>query len=146
MASLNCSLCVHSTYANKVKLESTTNKPIQVFEVQVFSSGTNVALGKSSSQSDTMKKFHSSRAIDGKLDSFSHTKGDNAWLEIDLGGAYSIEKIGIRNRWCKTKSDPTDCLCRLSHVVVSLMDTTGEVVSSKTLDDTCDVEYLVLFF
>ena len=41
--------------ASKVKLQSLTSRKIQVFEVEVFSSGNNVAVGKTATQSTTYK-------------------------------------------------------------------------------------------
>eukprot|EP00804_Cyclotella_cryptica_P019929 CCRYP_007834-RB/>CCRYP_007834-RB protein AED:0.04 eAED:0.04 QI:2/1/1/1/0.5/0.36/11/3369/584 len=45
------------TRARKVKIESTTQQSIHVFEVQVFSSGSNVAVGKAATQSSTFQNF-----------------------------------------------------------------------------------------
>jgi hypothetical protein len=116
-------------------LESTTGKPIHVFEVEVLSDGMNVA--KSASQSSTLKRFEASRAIDGKPFSFSHTSDANAWLEIDLEGLYPINSVEIANRWCKDASDPRGCLCRLSDAKVSLIDENGNEVASQSIGDAC---------
>lgn len=73
--------------------------------------GTNIAIGKSASQSSTLAGYPSavaSSAIDGNTDgnffdgSVSHTNADaNAWWQVDLGASASITSIAIWNR--------TDC-------------------------------------
>ena len=132
---------------SKVKIFSLYGKPIQMFEVQVISSGMNVAQGKLAFQSSTLKdKFDASKAVDGNSNSFSHTKGGLPWWEVDLGGSYPIESVHIANRWCRNSDDPRGCLCRLSHSVVSIVDESSDWVASQFLGDTCgqlevDIEF-----
>lgn len=128
--------------ANKVKLQSTiAGNPIQMFEFEVISNSINVALGKTATQSADFKgntRFSASRAVDGNANTFSHTRSDNcAWWTVDLGGTYTINSIKILNRYCIDPTDPSGCLCRLSHAVVSLLDENGQWVDTKVLGDTC---------
>ena len=46
-------VCFHK--GQKIKIEATTNDAIQVFEVEVLSENTNVALGKTATQSSIFK-------------------------------------------------------------------------------------------
>lgn len=135
------------TQARKVKIESTTQQSIHVFEVRVFSSGSNVAVGKTATQSSTFQNFEASRAVDGSAKSFSHTKdgfsvpsweGDTSpWWEVDLGGLFHIDTVQILNRFCADPSDPDGCLCRLTNATLSLRDQNDLVVESKSFGDTC---------
>eukprot|EP00956_Cyclotella_meneghiniana_P031653 scaffold83776_cov22-Cyclotella_meneghiniana.AAC.2 len=136
----SCESCLPS--ANKIKLQSILGQHLHVLEVQVFSSGTNVALGKAATQSSTFKgkdeKFGANMAVDGNLDSFSHTGGGSfEWWEVDLGGSYPIESVKIYNRWCHDALDSSQCLCRLSHTAVLLVDGDGNVIHSEMMGDMC---------
>ena len=112
-----------------------------MFEFQVFSSGVNIALGKTASQSsdylNSVATFGASRALDGSLTTFSHTNDNNAWWEVDLAGFASLESISIANRWCSSPSDPNGCLCRLSYASVELLDDLDTVIAQHFLGDTC---------
>ena len=132
--------------AKRVKLKATTSLNIHVFEVRVFSSGQNVALNKNASQSSTFGSLNPSRAIDGDLLSFSHTDDGNAWWEVDLLNPHSIDSVNIKNRWCKDKTDPSGCLCRLSNVTLSLINDVGSVVVSKNIGGTCGLPDLTFSF
>jgi hypothetical protein len=97
--------------ARRVKLQSLTGAQIQVFEVEVYSSGDNVAAGKSTTQSTTFNnsnRFAAGLAVDTSNTTFSHTnlKDQAPWWMVDLGGMFSIESIVIVNRWCRNSSDP----------------------------------------
>jgi hypothetical protein len=137
--------------ARFVKLESTTGKPIQVFEVEVLSNSVNVAVDKTATHSDTHKTFDASYAIDGDEGTFSHTgmaDGPNGtdWLEIDLGGLYSIDTIVIHNRWCANKDDPNGCLCRLSEAMLALADEEGKFIASAQMPNTCTHDRVTVTF
>ena len=101
--------CNKST--KKVKLESTTGEPIQIYELEAYtSSGTNVAINGSAIQSSTFKDsptFVADNAIDGNQATFSHTSsGDaNPYLEIVLAATTEIDNVRIINRWCGNPSD-----------------------------------------
>jgi hypothetical protein len=128
----------------KVKLQSVTGEPIQVFEVKAYSSGVNVAQGKTAMQSSTFRgnpRFDANKAIDGNANTFSHTVVSStcpSWWEVNLGGLFPIESIEILNRWCQDESDPTSCLCRLSHASLALFDEAGRCVESISIGDVCD--------
>jgi len=124
--------------AKKIKLQSNTGMPIHLFQLQVISSsGDNVALGKTSTQSSTLGSFTALKAVDGNQATFSHTNDANAWLEVDLGGIFSIRSVVIVNRWCKEPSDPSACLCRLSYASLVLVDNLGTEISSISTGNTC---------
>jgi hypothetical protein len=124
--------------ARKVRLESTTGAYIQLFELKALSSNDNVALqGTATQSSDWNDRFVASKAIDGDETTFSHTKDASSYLEVDLGNAYSIEKVVIVNRWCGGTGDTVGCLCRLSKANLSLIDEDGLVIARRQLGDTC---------
>ncbi|KAL3800866.1 hypothetical protein HJC23_001703 [Cyclotella cryptica] len=75
------------TCARKLKIQATSGKPINVFEVQAFSANVNKALNKVANQSsDLSENFVASKAVDGNTNSFSHTALDDssAWWEAQL--------------------------------------------------------------
>ena len=120
-----------------------------MFEVQVFSSGNNVANGKPSAQSSTLRTgLEASRAVDGDATTFSHTgaqvQGSLVWWEVDLGNEYSVESVTIMNRWCTDATDPPGCLCRLSSAELLLVDGQGSVTAALAMGDTCGKSRLLL--
>jgi len=133
--------CFNSCLVRKVKLESTTKKQIQIFELQAFSSGENVALLGYARQSSLLNgniKFRASHAIDGINSTFSHTKDMKAWIEIALTAPVRIDYVVILNRWCVDSSDPNGCLCRLSYSRLTLYNEFDSPVSTTTFGSTCD--------
>ena len=109
-----------------------------MFEVEVISEGSNVALGKSATQGSTLKHFDAARAIDGDVGTFSHTDpGACSNWEVDLGELKPIHSITIKNRWCKSESDDPQCLCRLSQATVSLFDDQDEWVHTALIGNMC---------
>ena len=131
-----------------VKIELGTGQNIAMFEVQVLSSGINIAPGKPSSQSSTFKSFGASLAVDGKMNTFSHTNvassDSSVWWKVDLGAELPIESVTVMNRWCGSSSDPSGCLCRLSYATLLLIDGNGDIVATQSVGDTCG-ELEVLF-
>lgn len=124
--------------ASRVKLQSLTGALIHVFEVQVYSSGNNVASGKVASQSSTFKnktEFGAQKAVDGNRVTFSHTAVDDyvPWWEVDLGEMYIIDSVKILNRWCGKLDDPSNCLGRLSHAAILLFTNQRQWVSTTFL-------------
>ncbi|KAL7519551.1 hypothetical protein ACHAWX_004352 [Stephanocyclus meneghinianus] len=129
--------------AQKVRLESTTGEQISIFEFQVYSSGTNIALQGTATQSsdcDNREVCGASRGIDDDNTTFSQTNDSNAWWEIDLGGLYSIDSVLVVNRYCGIEEGgiPLGCLCRLSNSTITLLDKTEAIVALKTIGNTCD--------
>lgn len=126
--------------ASKIKLQSITGMPIAMFEIEVMSSGQNVALGKSATQSATFKNkpsMSASAAVDGDVSTFSHTEVDScSWFEVDLEASLHIESFKIVNRWCKDESDPNGCLCRMSGAAVSIFDG-DQFIYTTLLGDMC---------
>ena len=112
-----------------------------MFEFQVFSSGKNVASGKSSRQSSTFKDFEASLALDGRVDTFSHTNVASSGIpvtwEVDLGGDFPIDTVRVLNRSCGGSNDPNGCFCRLSKATLFLMDNAGAVLATQSFGDTC---------
>ena len=72
-------------------------------------------------------------------------RDSNAWLEVDLGDDYPIDKVVIKNRWCRNESDEPMCLCRLSSAEILLLDDSGLILAEKNLQDTCGVHTLSSF-
>jgi hypothetical protein len=125
----------------RVQLAGTNN--LHLTEVQVFGTPTttaaNVAQGKPASQSSTFSAdYPASRAVDGNTDgnhlskSINHTNYDvNAWWQVDLGSATTINTITLWNR--------TDCCSdRLSNffVFVANYDMTGKGFGDLVVDNT----------
>ena len=85
-------------------------------EVEVFSGGTNVASGKTVTQSSISHPgtFDPPNLVDGNKTNFAHTNnGAVEWFLIDLGKDYDIEKVVITNR--------TDCCqARLRNTKIQL--------------------------
>ena len=114
-----------------------------MFELQIISDRSNIAVGKDATQSSDFKgkaMFAASKAVDGNKNSFSHTgrSGCGVWWEVDLEDSFPIESIKILNRWCHAKEDPTGCLCKLSHAAISLLDDYGKLVDATLTGNTCD--------
>jgi hypothetical protein len=115
-----------------------------MFELQIISAGLNVAIGKDATQSSNFngKAFAASKAVDGKMNTFSHTGTSEygVWWEVDLGDSFPIESIKILNRYCQDISDKQGCLCRLSHAVIFLLlDGDGKWVDAVFTGNTCGV-------
>ena len=131
-----------------VKIELSTGQNIQMFEVRVFSSGSNIATGKSSSQSSTLNNYGPRLAVDGKNNTFSHTNiatsGNPVWWKVDLGSEFAIESVTVLNRWCSSSADPNGCLCRLSSATVSLIAYNGDIVATQSVGNTCGKRELIL--
>ena len=123
--------------AMKLKLESTTGQPIQLFEIEAFSGGANVAKNADATQSTTFEQYYASNVVDGNGATFSHTNDGKPWLEVDLGKEFAIDSIKIANRWCGETNDEEGCLCYLSNANLSVLDENGSTVSSVRLGDTC---------
>lgn len=132
--------------AMKLKLESTTGQPIQLFEIEAISAGVNVAKNAGATQSTTFEQFYASNAVDNDSATFSHTNDDSPWLEVDLGKDFAIDSIKITNRWCGNEDDVQGCLCRLTNATVSLLDENDSTVSSVLLDDTCGQHLVEILF
>jgi len=85
------------------------DRPLMMAEVEVFSAGKNVALGKQTAQSSAERRSFGERAVDGNRQgaydhyrptTVMHTRAGlpDAWWEVDLGREYPIERIAIWNR------------------------------------------------
>jgi hypothetical protein len=139
--------------ARKVKLHQTSGSPIQIFELEVFSSSTsnNIAVGKTATRSSTFVsssgiKFEDSNSVDGNPSTFSHTTGSQSWLEVDLEESTFVNTITLQNRWCKAPNDPTGCLCKLTGATLILIDELGADVTSINIGDTCGQATLEFVF
>jgi hypothetical protein len=111
-----------------------------MFDVKIYSPGNNLALMERATQSSTLKgldKFAASSAIDGDINSFSHTSDNTPWWQVELASISPIEYVEIKNRFCGNVDDLTGCLCRLSGAKLSLLNEIGLVVAEQHLDDTC---------
>ncbi|KAL7516884.1 hypothetical protein ACHAWX_001854, partial [Stephanocyclus meneghinianus] len=106
----------------------------------------NIATGKTATQSSTLGNFSASRAIDGDISTYSHTNGDNAWLEIDMGDVYPINHVAIFNRWCLDPNDLPGWLCRLSGIELSLIDDNNFVVATESIGNSCGLKEVTINF
>ncbi len=91
---------------------------------------TNVALGKSTTQSSDGYGYTGVGAVDGEPSTFSHTgDGDMApWVEVDLDGSWSIDEVSLYNR--------VDCCAsRLYNIVVEVLDASGGVVWASAVQN-----------
>jgi hypothetical protein len=81
----------------------------------------NVARGKPALQSSTLGGFAASLGVDGMLGNFTHTLVTDAapWWEVDLGQAFAIEEIVLRNR------GDGCCQSRFRDLTVSIIDMPG---------------------
>jgi hypothetical protein len=115
-----------------------------MFEVQVISMGSNVAVGKHATQSSDFNgkaMFAAFKAVDDKENTFSHTGRSECgvWWEVDLRDLSPIKSIEILNRWCENESDKNGCMCRLSQAAISLLDDDGNWVDAVLTGNTCGV-------
>lgn len=132
--------------AKRIKLYKVnySKEVFQMFEVQVYSAGTNVAPNGVASQSSTYKNktnFAASKAIDKSGTTFSHTHTDDKdpWWELELPESIDVDSVVIMNRWCENPSDPQKCLCRLSNARILLIDESGNIVDAANLgSNTCN--------
>jgi hypothetical protein len=127
----------------ELRLEATTGQQIAMFELQAWSSGINVALYGTASQTSNRNNgeiLDASRAIDGNNVTYSHTNDPNAAWEVDLKWSYPIEHVLIFNRYCGNNPslDPLGCLCRLSNSTLSLVDEADAVVATTSIGNTCN--------
>jgi hypothetical protein len=137
--------------ARYVKIhQNITMEQLSMFEVLVFSDGTNVALNKSANQSSTLVEGSIARlasyAIDSSLTSFSHTDCSDPWWIVDLGCMMPIELVTIMNHWCEDPSDAPGCLCMMSNATLSLLDDHMAVVQTKEIGNTCGVDEISFNF
>lgn len=123
-------------------LTSSPEKPEKKAAVPLKS----ITNGKTATQSSTLGNFSASRAIDGDINTFSHTNDDNAWLEIDMEDVYPINYVSIVNRWCVGPHDPSGCLCRLSGVELSLIDDSNIAVATESIGNTCGLKEVTVEF
>jgi hypothetical protein len=94
-----------------VTVAKTDGTELVLGQVRVFGDPngiTDLALGKTATESSTAYGGVASRAVDGNTDgvfndnSVSHTNSElNAWWQVDLGASYNVSSISIYNR--------TDC-------------------------------------
>ena len=116
-----------------------------MFEVEILSSSSNVAVGKIASQSTNLTdvKRLAEDAVDGDNSTFSHTKSENeSWWQVDIEQTEIIQTVQIVNRFCgdpTTDNDNQKCLCRLSHANLEIYDGSGSTtpLASRALGDTC---------
>jgi formylglycine-generating enzyme required for sulfatase activity len=117
---------------------------LSIAEAQIFSSGTNIALRKHATQSNTYGNARAQLAVDGNTDglfdhgSVTHTQnGPGEWWEVDLGAVYPLDRIVLWNR--------TDVAGeRLASVTVSLLDEQRHAVWSAKTDASPRDKYVLL--
>ncbi len=76
-----------------------------VFLILDYTDPTNLALGKSAHQSDTVNGHEASLAVDGNADTCSITEDEGlTFWDVELGGQYQVAEVVIDNSG--------DCCCR----------------------------------
>jgi len=104
--------CKPAISGNKVKLELSGVRQLELAEVEVFAGRGygkgygkgNLAKGKPTSQSSTDHRGSSSHAVDGNKAqnwgglSCTHTAKSNSWWKVDLQSENAIEKVIVWNR------------------------------------------------
>jgi hypothetical protein len=118
--------------ASVVKLESTTGDKLNAYEINMYSSGNDIAASGTATQSSTFNDktiFEAYRGIDGDSTTFFHTGADDtsAWWQVALSQESEIESVEILNRKCGD-NDIAECLCRMSSAKLSLIGEQGSVV------------------
>ena len=112
----------------------------------------NVVAGKTVFQSSTYtigsgEHYPASNLVDNDISHYSRGNTDEtSWLEIDLGESVPVASVSILNRWCENSSDPTSCLCSLTGASLSLIDESGEELTSNLIGDTCGQSTLEFVF
>lgn len=82
-------------------------------------------------QGSTWSSSHTAdRALDGSVDTFTHTTGNDRWFNLDLGGTFSISEVQLTNR--------STLGSRLDGAVITAYDEAGNVV--HTFDPITDAE------
>jgi hypothetical protein len=148
--------------ASKVRIESTDDEPIQLYEVQVFSSGMNVVIsGIVTQSSDYDDDYLAYNAIDDNTTTFSLTLGGSgAYWELELDQLYVIESVLVINTYTDSNVqllmdsnysgfdslDVDDISCRLSNAAVTLLDESGSVVASESMGDSCGQTTISVLF
>ena len=101
----------------------------------------NIALNRETEQNCDNYIYKSSRAVDGDIESFSHTSrcSNNDWWKVQLDEGSVINKIVILNR--------IDC-CRerLDDANVEILDENGDVISVQNVGKTSQNGEIVLFY
>ena len=101
-------------------------------EVQVFSSGKNIARTGKATQSSVGYNSPAAKAIDGNRNgtfaSCSCTNSERAaWWELDLGGEFPIDSIAVWNR--------TDCCPeRLDQLSIQILDDKKKVIRERVVN------------
>ena len=125
--------CSGAVLAQRVTLDGRsaaggTGEYLNIAEVEVYSGGQNVALGKATTGGVTYCGGTLSRGNDGNTQGHWNTgtvfhtyNGGNAWWEVDLGQPYSIDKVVVYSR--------TDCCqWRVNNAAIILKDASGAQV------------------
>jgi hypothetical protein len=136
----------------KVRIESTTDKALQFFEVQALSypNASNVALKSlqaNATQSSNFKQNTAAeKAIDGNMATYSQTnEGAGSWWQVELKDVNDLSAVKVLNRNCGGggSSDLNGCLCSLSNAELQLYDSQGQLFATRVFGNTCGQLLLV---
>ena len=136
----------------KIKIQSTTDLAINMFELGAFYNGSNVALGNAANQSSTFNedntKFGANNAVDNDTTTFSSTNdAPGQWWQIILENSTDIHSIQILNRYCgQDTSDPLGCLCRFTNAEIKLYAENMSIMTTRLLGNTCGMLLIVELF
>lgn len=136
----------------KIKIQSTTNLAINMFDFRAFSNTSNVALRGIANQSTTFNdddaRFGASNAVDNDTATFSSTiDGPGQWWQVILETSADIHSIQILNRYCgQDPSDRLGCLCRLANAEIILYNDDMSSITTRILGNTCGMILIAEIF
>jgi len=87
----------------------------------------NLALGKKATQSSDNGDYLAELAVDGDINTFSHSQGPtNEWWQVDLGEPVSVQRVTIVNR-------QDCCYNRLRNFHIKLINDQGATVADMVV-------------
>ncbi|KAL3817435.1 hypothetical protein ACHAXA_001442, partial [Cyclostephanos tholiformis] len=135
----------------RVRVQLEGRNYLHLREVEVFDqNAVNMALNKPATQSSNTR-FDVQWAVDGSLDTFSHTDLDtgkynlvavifpSAWWEVDLGEGNEVSRVTIYNRNDGDGSGFSLLSGRLSNSLVSLLNYQGVTLKTYRIGDATNI-------
>ncbi|KAL7509263.1 hypothetical protein ACHAXN_006280 [Cyclotella atomus] len=120
-----------------VKIEANSGFPLKLYEVKVFSDGSNKAVLQDSVSSASGSATNSSLAHDDNTITFFYANGTSSWWQIVLAGpGMFVNKVAIYS----------DRSCDLSGAAITLWDASGNRVAKRTIGSSCNKYIIDEFF
>ena len=127
--------------AQKVKFHKLrAAESVQAFELQVTSSGVDVAKGKALASSVV-----AAAVVERTLEHSSVDTEKDTW-EVDLQDSFPVDSVSVLNTWCSESTDPEKCLCDFTGATLSLIGGSGEEITSVSVGDTCGQKMVEFIF